>query len=200
LDGSLLPLPERLDLKRQTRRVGIRGRPLHRYTPIKSVGVTNLGKIRRTDETGVLTEENDLFYSSMMASSTATDDDATHERVEEYARPPSLKRVDPMQIWMNLTDPSDEVRLQTDAVGRQKRQMERSRPPKEEPLWLRHGEEHRLVNTKNALADAFLRNISSGRFSDGRDAVRQAPVPKMYLEKKERLNSLITGSIDEKED
>ena len=105
-----------------------------------------------------------------------------------------------MQIWMNLTDPSDEVRLQTDAVGRQKRQMERSRPPKEEPLWLRHGEEHRLVNTKNALADAFLRNISSGRFSDGRDAVRQAPVPKMYLEKKERLNSLITGSIDEKED
>ena len=78
-----------------------------------------------------------------------------------------------MQIWMNLTDPSDEVRLQTDAVGRRKRQIEQSRPPKEEPLWLRHGEEHCLVNTKNALADAFLRNISSGRFSDVRDAVRQ---------------------------
>jgi hypothetical protein len=198
LDGSLLPLPERLDLKRQTRRVGIRGRPLHRYTPIKSVGVTNLGKIRRTDETGVLTEENDLFYSSMMASSTATDDDATYQRVEEYARPPSLKRVDPMQIWMNL--PSDEVRLQTDTVGRRKMQMERSRPPKEEPLWLRHGEENRLVNKKDALADAFLRNISSGRFSDGRDAVRQAPVPKIYLEAKERLNSWIASTDDENED
>ncbi len=198
LDGSLLPLPERLDLKRQTRRVGIRGRPLHRYTPIKSVGVTNLGKIRRTDETGVLTEENDLFYSSMMASSTATDDDATYQRVEEYARPPSLKRVDPMQIWMNL--PSDEVRLQTDTVGRRKMQMERSRPPKEEPLWLRHGEENRLVNQKDALADAFLRNISSGRFSDGRDAVRQAPVPKIYLEAKQRLNSWIASTDDEKED
>jgi hypothetical protein len=109
----------------------------------------------------------------MMASSTATDDDATHERVEEYARPPSFKRVDPMQIWMSLTDQSDKVRLQTDAVGRQKRQMEQLRPPKEEPLWIRHREEHRLLNSKNALTNAFLRNISSGRFSDGRDAVRQ---------------------------
>ena len=105
-----------------------------------------------------------------------------------------------MQIWMNLTDPSDEVRLQTDAVGRQKRQMERSRPPKEEPLWLRHGEENRLVNKKDALADAFLRNISSGRFSDGKDAVRQAPVPKIYLEAKERLNSWIASTDDENED
>ncbi len=200
LDGSPLLLPEESDPKRRKRRVRLRGRPLHRYTPIKAAGVTNLGKMRRTDETGVLTEEDDLFYSSMMASSTAAADDATYQRVEEYARPPSLKRVDPMQIWMNLADPSDQVRLQMDAVGRRKMQTERSRPPKEEPLWLRHGEEHRLVNKKNALADAFLRNISSGRFSDGRNAVRQAPVPKIYLDAKERLNSWIAGADDEKED
>jgi len=188
LEGALLLFPEELDLKQQTKRIAVRGRPLHRYTPIKPVGLTNLGKMRRTDETGVLTEENDLFYSSM-ASLTA---DATCQRIEEFARPPSLKRVDPMQIWMNLAD-SDELELQADA-GRRKMQIERSRPPKEEPLWLRQGDEHRLVNKKNALADAFLRNISSGRFSDGKDAVQQAPVPKIYLDAKERLTSWIASS------
>ncbi|KAL3783184.1 hypothetical protein ACHAW5_008118 [Stephanodiscus triporus] len=194
LEGALLLFPEELDLKQQTKRIAVRGRPLHRYTPIKPVGLTNLGKMRRTDETGVLTEENDLFYSSM-ASLTA---DATCQRIEEFARPPSLKRVDPMQIWMNLAD-SDELELQADA-GRRKMQIERSRPPKEEPLWLRQGDEHRLVNKKKALADAFLRNISSGRFSDGKDAVRQAPLPKIYLDAKEMLNSWIASSDNEKED
>ena len=182
-------LPEEVLVKRH---VGLRS-PLHRYTPIKSIGVMNLGKVRRTDETGLLAEDNDLFYSSMAPLKV----DATCQRVEEFARPPSLKRVDPMQILMNLADQED-VELQMDAE-RRKMQMERSRPPKEEPLWLRHGEEHKLVNKKTALVDAFLRNISSGRFSDGKDAVVQAPPSKIYLQAKEKLNSWIASS-DNKED
>ena len=103
-----------------------------------------------------------------------------------------------MQILMNLAD-QEEVELQMDA-GRHKMQMERSRPPKEEPLWLRHGEENRLVNKKTALADAFLRSISSGRFSDGKDAVVQAPPSKIYMQAKETLNSWIVSSDNKEED
>ncbi|KAL3827508.1 hypothetical protein ACHAXA_003777 [Cyclostephanos tholiformis] len=193
--GSLMLLPKELEVNRHTKRVGLRKlSPLHRYTPIKPAGMTNLGKMRRMDGTGVLTEENDLFYSSMSPHIA----DATCQRVEEFARPPSLKRVNPMQSWINLAD-GNEGELQSDP-GRRKMQMERSRPPKEELLWLRHEEEHRLVNNKNALADAFLRNISSGRFSDGKDAVVQAQVPKMYLRAKERLNAWVGSSHDEEED
>lgn len=178
-------------LKHQTNKLGVRGRPLHRYTPIKPPGLTNLGKVRRTDETGVLTEENDIFYPSMTSSIPET----TIQRVEELARPPSLKRIDPMQIWMNLANPED-LEVQNEA-GRRKLQIERSRPPKEEPLWARHGEENRTVNMKSALADNFLRNMYAGRFSDGKEAVQRAPVPKLYLEAKDRLKSWITGSEHE---
>lgn len=189
IPGSSLLLPE--DEKHQTKRFGERGRPLHRYTPIKPPGLTNLGRVRRTDEAGVLTEENDIFYSSMTSSIPET----TIQRVNELARPPSLKRVDPMQIWMNLANP-EELEVQN-AAGRRKLQIERSRPPKEEPLWARHGEENRTVNMKSALADSFLRNMYQGRFSDGNEAVQQAPVPKLYLEAKDRLKSWITGSEHE---
>jgi hypothetical protein len=186
---SSLLLPE--DNNHQTKKIGVRGRPLHRYTPIKPPGLTNLGKVRRTDETGVLTEENDIFYSSMTSSISQT----SIQRVEELARPPSLKRVDPMQIWMNLAN-SEELEVQNEA-SRRKLQIERSRPPKEEPLWARHGEENRTVNMKSALADSFLRNMYAGRFSDGKEAVQRAPVPKLYLEAKDRLKSWITGTEHE---
>ena len=47
------------------------------------------------------------------------------------------------------------------------------------------------------MAESFLRNIQSGRFSDGKDAVRQAPVPQVYLDAKEKLNSWRTGETRE---
>ncbi len=78
-------------------------------------------------------------------------------------------------------------------------QLNRSRPPKEEPLWLRQGEEHRFTNKRDLLADAFIRNIQAGRFKDGSDAVRQAPVPKVYLDAKEKWNSWTAGADGEKE-
>ena len=69
-------------------------------------------------------------------------------------------------------------------------QIQRSRPPKEEPLWLRHGEEHRFVNRREVLAEVFHRNIQ-----DGSDAARQAPVPKVYLDAKEKWKEW-TGTED----
>ena len=55
------------------------------------------------------------------------------------------------------------------------------------------------MNKKDALADLFLRNIQSGRFSDGKDAVRQAPTPQVYVDAKEKWNSW-TATDGEKDD
>lgn len=112
-------------------------------------------------------------------------------------------------------------------MERRQLQIERGRPPKEEQLCLAtsvkftiikvnltrvcststnsnqtlgliQGEENRFVNKRDALADAFARNIQRGVFVDGRDAVRQAPLPKVYSDAKEAWNKVWSDS--EKED
>ncbi|KAL7537394.1 hypothetical protein ACHAXR_008866 [Thalassiosira sp. AJA248-18] len=180
--------------KIQPIRVNVLGRPLHRYTPTKPVELTNLGKMHRRDESGHLTEEDDLFYSKTIVSSTMG---SSSQRVQESGRPPSLKRVYPMQGGTSLAGTAE--RALEKAMEQRRIQIERSRPPKEEPLWVRQGEEHRFVSKRDTMADAFLRNIQAGRFKDGSDAVRQAPVPQSYLDAKEKWNSW-TGADIEKED
>ena len=164
-----------------SRRVSVTGRPLHRYTPIKPVELTNLGKMTRHDETGQASSDNDLFYTSMSS---------TQHTEHESGRPPSLKRIYPMQSGGTLAG-TEEYELEKDLAKRQL-QIERSRPSKEEPLWLRPAEEYRLVNRKDALADSFARNIQRGIFADGQDSVRQAPVPRVYLDAKQKLSNLMS--------
>jgi len=164
----------------QMKRVSVLGRPLHRYTPTKPVELTNLGKMHRKDELGHLTEEDDLFYATKSSNTI----------VEESGRPPSLKRIYPMHSGMGLAGMSEYHELEKELKQRQL-QMERSRPPKEEPLWLRQGDEQRFVNRRELLADSFARNIQLGRFKDGSDAVKQAPVPKVYSDAKEKWNSWV---------
>ena len=170
-------------------KVSVLGKPLHRYTPVKPVELTNLGKMHRKDESGHLTEEDDLFYTTSNVSSSSG---SKPQQVEEAGRrPPSLKRIYPMRGGVALVG-TEEHELERELERRQ-RQMERSRPPKEEPLWLRQGEEQRFTSKRDIMADAFIRNIQAGRFKDGSDAVRQAPVPKAYLDAKEKFNSWTTG-------
>lgn len=147
-------------------------KPLHRYTPIKSHELSSLGKLRRR-EMGYIAEEDDLFYPVVTTSAT-TD--------EESTRPPSLKRIYPMHGGATTTNAEKEIELQ-------QLQIDRSRPPKEEPLWMRQGEEQRFVNKRDAMDYNFYRNIQQGKFNDGTDAVKQAPVPQAYLEAKEQLKS-----------
>jgi len=170
-----------------SRRVSVTGRPLHRYTPIKSVELTNLGKMTRHDETGQVSSSEDLFYTSMSSSSQHAE--------HESGRPPSLKRIYPMQSGGTLAG-TKEYELEKDMARRQL-QIERSRPSKEEPLWLRPAEEYRLVNRKDALADSFARNIQRGIFADGQDSVRQAPVPRVYLDAKQKWSNLMSEDSDE---
>jgi hypothetical protein len=176
-----------------TRRV-VLGRPLHRYTPIKPAELTNVGKMHRKNEAGHATEEDDIFYSSM-ESSTDVDDVTSHEP----GRPPSLKRIYPMQDMMSLAG-TERYSIGTTVGERRRMQLERSRPPKEEPLWMRHGDEHRFVSKRDVMVDSFLRNIQSGRFSDGSDALKQAPVPKFYVDAKEKWNTWNDGADNETDD
>ncbi len=150
----------------------VTGKPLHRYTPIKSHELSNLGKLRRR-EMGYVAEEDDLFYPVLKTSPTGQ---------QESTRPPSLKRIYPMHGGATTTNIEKEMELR-------QVQMDRSRPSKEEPLWMRKSEEQRYVNYREAMDQSFYRNIQQGKFSDGTDAVKQAPVPQAYLEAKEQLKS-----------
>ena len=66
----------------------------------------------------------------------------------------------------------------------------RSRPAKEEPLWLREGDAASRVSMNDVLTDVFLMQVRRGRFSDGSDSVKQAPTPKMI----ESAKALLFGS------
>lgn len=159
------------------------GRPLHRYTPWKSSEMTNLGKVRRKDDAGQIAGVNDLFYST----SNDADTSLTTHWTNEPIRPPSLKRIYTMQGEATWLANAESIQLQ----------QERSRPSKEDPLWLRQTEEYRYINKKESMANEFIANMLSGQFSDGSEAVKQAPVPKIYLDAKERIRSWTAGDDDE---
>ncbi|KAL7453367.1 hypothetical protein ACHAWC_005036 [Mediolabrus comicus] len=161
-------------------KIDVNGKPLHRYTPIKSSELSSLGKLKRR-EMGHVAEEDDLFYPTTTLSTTTMVDS------EETTRPPSLKRIYPMHGGATTINVEKELELRQLLV-------DRGRPSKEEPLWIRQGEEHRFVNKREAMADNFYRNIQKGRFSDGTDAVKQAPVPQVYLDAKEQVKSWTGGS------
>ncbi|KAL3805644.1 hypothetical protein HJC23_005888 [Cyclotella cryptica] len=158
-------------------------RPLHRYQFGKHMEMANLGKVRRKDDMGQFTGSNDLFYSSQTMPYLQLN---PIKRIEEPSRPPSLKRMYTIHGETVAGEHSD-VRLR----------QERSRPPKEDPLWLRQDEERRFVNKKEAAADSFIRNMLLGQFSDGSEAVQQAPVPQLYLDAKERLRSWTEEEAEE---
>jgi len=146
---------------------------------------------------GYVTEEDDLFYSKVMIT-TPSNQNHDNIRVEEFGRPPSLKRIYPMDGGNPMSP--DRIQAEKEAEVRQ-RQMERSRPPKEEPLWIRRGEVNRSINWKETMADSFLRNMLSGKFSDGSEAVKQAPVPKIFSDAKDQWISLTsTGNGVERND
>jgi len=66
----------------------------------------------------------------------------------------------------------------------------RSRPAKEEALWLREGDAASKISMNDVLTDVFLMQVRRGRFSDGSDSVKQAPTPKMV----EKAKALLFGS------
>eukprot|EP00956_Cyclotella_meneghiniana_P007043 scaffold9548_cov77-Cyclotella_meneghiniana.AAC.3 len=160
------------------------GRPLHRYTPWKQSEL-NLGKLRRKDDMGQVAGVHDLFYANSHGAITSL---IPNEK--ETIRPPSLKR-----IYTMRGEPTWDTSAEATSL-----QQERSRPPKEDPIWLRQTEEWRFVNKKETMTNEFIANMLSGQFSDGSEAVKQAPVPKVYLDAKERIKSWTVDTVPEEED
>ena len=73
----------------------------------------------------------------------------------------------------------------------------RSRPPKEEQLWVRERDANKFVAVSDVLQDAFRLNMRSGRFHDGSDSVRQAPTPQTFVNLKEKFIGLVGGVGDD---
>ena len=188
--------------------------PLHRYVPSKPVNITSIGMLKRTDEIGTGGIGEDLFART---SSTECSEDE---------RPPSLIHVYPLNwgYWgsgptsTNSSWPSGSMEEQgneikeTEAVisfspdpNTEHKDFEkasrtnelRSRPPKEEQLWVRERDANKFVAVSDVLQDAFRLNMRSGRFHDGSDSVRQAPTPQTFVNLKEKFIGLVGGVGDD---
>mmetsp|Transcript_34542 Transcript_34542/g.101513 ORF Transcript_34542/g.101513 Transcript_34542/m.101513 type:complete len:945 (-) Transcript_34542:93-2927(-) len=178
----------------------ITAQPLHRYIPSKPASMTSIGMLKRRDEIGTGGVGEDLF-----ARTPSTE-------CSEDERPPSLVHVYPMQFG-SRPDPSafwtgGTVANSNDSLvaaessskpaiadmGATKKAWKvdgiRSRPAKEEPLWLREGDAASKISMNDVLTDVFLMQVRRGRFSDGSDSVKQAPTPKMI----ENAKALLFGS------
>jgi len=138
-----------------------RARPLYRYINPKPVSFTSLGRLKRNEEIGYGSTGEDIFSRN----------DNVHEKTESYIRHPSLVYYYSMD-WGSgdyLNQSENDEDQEYDA-----------RPPKEEPLWKRKSEANKSLSVSDVLSDMFMQNIRKGQFSDGTDAVKQAPTPAIF--------------------
>jgi len=164
-------------------------KPLHRYVPSKPSQVTSIGVLKRSaDDIGTGGIGEDIFVRNHILKDTA--------------RPQSLVYVYPME-WTNhkrnnSVDEGGRAKEELQPQGGNEAQV-RSRPPKEEPIWLRRGESNKTVSMNDTLADVFRLNVHRGRFSDGSDAVVQAPVPRVIQDARKRFFDFKSGSSPDKD-
>lgn len=139
-------------------------KPLHRYTAAKPPSVTSIGLLKRKDQS---------VFSELLGENIYIKDNDYYMEEGEL-RPPNLLYIYPIQnpgwrsseeqeSWKNPYLLSRDDRM--DEAWRENER--RARPPKEEPLWLRRGYASRGVNNEEAMRDAMLANMRSGRFADG---------------------------------
>lgn len=162
-------------------------KPLHRYLPSKPSRITGIGVLKRNADDTVF-----------VRSSEADNADG------EAERPQSLIYVYPME-WGNGSNIGGDATQFNDGIGddfdeepwsRKKAQSSsetRSRPPKEEPLWLRRDESNKRTSMNDVLAEVFQLNVRHGRFRDGSDAVVQAPVPRVILNAQDKYKKWTTS-------
>jgi len=145
-------------------------RPLYRFINPKPVSYTSLGRLKRNEEIGYGSTGEDIFARR----------DNVFEKTAHYSRHPSLvyycswESSDPFNQFENAKNDED--------------QEYGARPPKEEPLWKRQSETNKSLSVSDVLSEMFMANILKGQFSDGSDAVKQAPVPAIYKDAKEAFN------------
>lgn len=164
------PSKDKLDLSNS--------RPLHRFIPSKPINVTSMGVLKRNKAIGNGSVGDDIYQRNI------------HE-IDSYesSRHPSLVHYFSYD-WSSsrpISDSSAEESYIEDTEDMNESSDIMSRPPKEEPLWLRKNEAMRTISFSEKMTDMFAYNLRRGQFFDGNDAVKQAPTPKFIVNAREEL-------------
>lgn len=125
-------------------------KPLCRYTPAKTAEIATLGFLKRRDRIGTSLLGEDIYVRR--------DDD--EDSLAPNSSVAGLR-------WGNLEHARTALVLHENE--------QKSRPPKEDPLWLRFGDANRGVSSADALAQKFYSNLYQGRLADGSDPLNPRP-------------------------
>ena len=164
----------------------INTRPLHRYIPSKPINVTSMGVLKRNKAIGNGGVGDDIFERSIRE--TGADETMRHPSLVHFFSY-DWSTSQPFQ----LGDESNEDELESSE------NMITSRPPKEEALWLRRNEVMKTTSLSDKMAEMFEYNLRKGQFSDGNDAVKQAPTPEFVENARDEVNRWM-GSADGSQD
>ena len=164
----------------------INTRPLHRYIPSKPINVTSMGVLKRNKAIGNGGVGDDIFERSIRE--TGADETMRHPSLVHFFSY-DWSTSQPIQ----LGDESNEDELESSE------NMIVSRPPKEEALWLRRNEVMKTTSLSDKMAEMFEYNLRKGQFSDGNDAVKQAPTPEFVENARDEVNKWM-GSANESQD
>jgi hypothetical protein len=141
---------------------GIINRPMYRFMASKPVSITSLGILRKSAVIGNGGIAEDIFERSTL--------DLGHFEGERLRHPSLVHYFDPSWHTVSEDIPGADEKLS-------KHPDYAARPPKEEIIWLRKDEESKTSAVNEMLAEQFMQNIRRGVFSDGTEAVKQAPSP-----------------------
>lgn len=165
----------------------ISSRPLHRYIPSKPINVASMGVLKRGKAIGNGGVGDDIFERSVRE--TGADETVRHPSLVHFFSY-DWSTSQPTQLG---NDNSNEDDLDT------AENMTASRPPKEEALWLRRSEVMKTTSLTDKMAEMFEFNLKRGQFSDGNDAVKQAPTPEFVENVREEVQ-IWMGSKAERTD
>ena len=157
--------------------------PIHRYVASKPISVASMGVFKRSRPIGNGSIGDDIYERSVRES--GSDEAARHPSLVHYfSYDWSSSRPSPL-------DNSDVESEDEEDLDESNRIM--SRPPKEEPLWLRKNESTRNISLSEKMADLFAYNLKHGQFYDGNDAVKQAPTPAFVSNAREEFEQWLNS-------
>jgi hypothetical protein len=123
-------------------------RPYHRYTEVRPPNVRTLGLVKRKGGQGHGVLGEDLF--------------ARYEEAVEDAPPPRLYTAGNVGYASEKPDAMYEWSLFLQKEQQWDENESRARPPKEDPLWVRKGDEARNIAARENIAASYVAAIWSG--------------------------------------
>ena len=175
-------------------------RPLHRFLPSKPISVTKTGVLKRNEKIGTGSVGEDIFERAGHDIGSIEGERSRNPSLVHYfdydwssSRPMSLD---------DLDSEEEDIELDGDDLIYQpvsKNPDHAARPSKEEALWMRKGEIAKTQSFNEKINIMFMQNIRQGSFSDGSDAVKQAPTPQVISDAKKWINDRTGDSNEDNE-